>query len=392
MAPTGGGGGKPLRIQAFSDRTSIRDQLREVHENLKSELPLVTRVAVALYDDQTDTLKTFVHSTDADTAPFSHYEAKLAQMPSLHDLARGGCARIIDDLGSWTAASDPLRRLIERAFRSTYTVPFYDQGRFFGFLFFDAKEPGYFSAASIRHLSVYANLLSLLIMNEISRASALRSAILVARKMSHSHNEETGAHLDRMARYAQLIARTIASSSESNEIDDEFVEFVFLYAPLHDVGKIAVPDRILLKPGRLSIDEFEIMKTHVTAGMEIVESIARSFRITAGQHVDLLRNIVRYHHETMDGGGYPSGCRGPQIPLEARIVAVADVFDALTSERCYKQAWTNDAAFQLLRERAGRSFDPLCVDALIGNAEQLQGIQARFRSNNGFHEGYTDEL
>jgi len=134
------------------------------------------------------------------------------------------------------------------------------------------------------------------------------------------------------------------------------------------------------------------MKNHVPAGMEIVESIASGFNVGQGQHVDLLRNIVRYHHEAMDGSGYPSGCRGADIPLEARIVAVADVFDALTTERCYKSPWTNDAAFRLLRERSGRSFDLLCVDALIANADKVATIQAQFDADSGFHEGYSDDL
>lgn len=381
-------------IQTLSGANSIREQLREIHQTLKADLPLVTRVAVATYDEQTDILKTFVHSTDGEV-PFSHYEAKLDQVPSLHDLARSGCARVIDDLAPWNdngaAGSEHVRRLLKTGFRSTYTIPFYDHGTFFGFLFFDAREPGYFSGCTIRHLSVYAHLLSLLIVNEVSRVTALRSAILVARKMSHSHNEETGAHLDRMARYARLIAKSLADQPDE-DIDDEFVEFVFLYAPLHDVGKIAVPDHILLKPGRLTTDEFNIMKNHVHAGMEIVESIASGFHVGSGQHVDLLRNIVRYHHEAVDGSGYPSGCLGPDIPLEARIVAVADVFDALTTQRCYKSAWTNDATFRLLLERSGRSFDPLCVDALIANADKVPAIQARFHSDNGFHEGYMADL
>jgi response regulator RpfG family c-di-GMP phosphodiesterase len=237
---------------------------------------------------------------------------------------------------------------------------------------------------------VYAHLISLLIVNEVSRVSALRSAILVARKMSHTHNEETGAHLDRMARYARLIAKTLADADPN--IDDEFVEFVFLYAPLHDVGKIAVPDHILLKPAKLSPDEFAIMKTHVAAGMEIVESIAEGFHVGSGQHVDVLRNIVRFHHESFDGSGYLSGRRGTDIPLEARIVTVADVFDALTTERCYKSAWTNNAAFSLLDDLAGRRFDYDCVRALIANTDKVCTIQAQFRSNNAFHEAYTDDL
>jgi HD-GYP domain-containing protein (c-di-GMP phosphodiesterase class II) len=271
-------------------------------------------------------------------------------------------------------------------------VPFYDHGRFFGLMFFDSAEPAYFSPTVTRHLALYAHLISLLIINEVSRVSALRSAIDVARKMSHTHNEETGAHLDRMARYARLIAKTLADRSPNDPIDDEFVEFVFLYAPLHDVGKIAVPDRILLKPEKLSDDEFAIMKTHVAAGMGIVESIASGFHVGTGQHVDVLRNIVRYHHESWDGSGYLSGRSRENIPLEARIVTVADVFDALTTDRCYKGAWSNERAIGLMRELTGRRFDPECVNALISNLPEIEAIQAQFRSNSPFHEGYMDDL
>lgn len=208
--------------------------------------------------------------------------------------------------------------------------------------------------------------------------------------MSRTHNEETGTHLDRMARYSRLIAKSLADAGWG--INDEFVEFVFLYAPLHDVGKIAVPDRILLKPGKLSADEYAVMKTHVSAGMDIVESIASGFHVGMGQHVDVLRNIVRFHHEAFDGNGYLSGRKGEDIPLEARIVAVADVFDALTTVRCYKDAWTNEAAFRLLTELAGRQFDPHCVEALTAHADKVPAIQEQFRSDNAFHEGYTAEL
>lgn len=380
-------------IDALSNTVSIQGQLRDIHENLKAELPSITRVAVAIYDAQTDVLKTFVHSTDGE-APFSHYEAKLEEVPSLRNLVECRSGRVIDDLRPWDSASvirsEHVRRLLQTGYRSTYTIPFYDHGVFFGFLFFDSLEPSYFSPCVVRHLSVYAHLISLLIVNEVSRVSALRSAILVARKMSHTHNEETGAHLDRMARYARLIAKTLADADP--DIDDEFVEFVFLYAPLHDVGKIAVPDHILLKPAKLSPDEFAIMKTHVAAGMEIVESIAQGFHVGSGQHVDVLRNIVRFHHEAFDGSGYLSGRRGTDIPLEARIVAVADVFDALTTQRCYKSAWTNDAAFSLLDNLAGRRFDYDCVQALAANIDKVCAIQAQFRSNNAFHEAYTDDL
>jgi HD-GYP domain-containing protein (c-di-GMP phosphodiesterase class II) len=379
-------------IETLSDMGSIQNQLEDIHRNLRTELAGIGRIAVAIYDEQTDILKTFVHSTEGEP-PFSHYEAKLEQVAALRELARSHRPRVIDDMQTRRDyGSAHIQRLLQSGYRSSYTVPFYDHGRFLGFLFFDSQRPGYFSAPTVRHLTLYSHLISLLIINEVSRVSALRSAIEVARKMSHTHNEETGSHLNRMARYARLIAQTLADKGRADEIDDEFVEFVFLYAPLHDVGKIAVPDGILLKPGKLSADEFEIMKTHVAAGMDIVESIASGFHVGAGQHVDVLRNIVRYHHEAYDGTGYLTGRGGKEIPLEARIVTVADVFDALTTRRCYKSAWSNDEAFALMRKLAGRRFDPDCVAALVSNRPKVEAIQRQFQANNVFHEAYTEDL
>lgn len=379
-------------IETMTDTVSIQNQLEDVHRNLKTELCGIGRIAVAIYDAQTDVLKTFVHSTDGEP-PFSHYEAKLQQVPALRELAHSRSSRVIDDMHPLVdSGSAHIHRLVQTGYRSSYTVPFYDHGRFFGFLFFDSRNQAYFSAPVLRHLSLYSHLISLLIINEVSRVSALRSAIEVARKMSHTHSEETGSHLDRMARYARLIAQALADGARADGIDDEFVEFVFLYAPLHDVGKIAVPDNILLKPEKLSADEFEIMKTHVAAGMDIVESIASGFHVGAGQHVQVLRNIVRYHHEAYDGTGYLSGRAGRDIPLEARIVTVADVFDALTTQRCYKSAWPNDDAFALMRGLSRRRFDPDCVAALIANRPKVEIIQQQFRSNNIFHEAYMDDL
>ena len=379
-------------IEAFSETVPIQNQLQEIHQNLKAELAGIGGIAVAIYDEQTDVLRTFVHSSEGEP-PFSHYEARLEQVPSLRELAQSGNFRIIDDLqtreecGGWR-----IHRLLRTGYRSSYTAPFYDHGRLFGFLFFDSREPHYFSEQVIRHLLLYSHLISLLIIHEVSRVSAIRSAIDVARKMSLTHNEETGSHLDRMAHYARMVTQALADRHPAYNISDEFIEFVFLYAPLHDVGKIAVPEHILLKPDKLSAEEFEVMKKHVVAGMEIVESIARGFHVGSGQHVEVLRNIVRYHHEAYDGSGYLSGRSGNEIPLEARIVTVADVFDALTTRRCYKDAWSNDKAFELMDVLAGRRFDPDCVAALCAQRSRVEEIQHQFRPNNILHEAYTEEL
>lgn len=386
---------------AFAEgQTSVQAQIEGVHDQLQAELPGIVRIGVAVYDQRTDILQTFIHSTKGQ-APFAFYEAKLSDVPSLAILARDHSERIVDDLealattaGARSGGPSPhTRRLLEHQYRSSYTKPFYDHGELFGFLFYDSDRRGYFSEGVIRHLSIYSHLISLLIVRGVSSARVVRSAVDIARQWSHLRDEETGAHLDRMSRYARLITRQLAPQRKLN---DEFIEFVFLFAPLHDVGKIAVPDRILLKPGRLTADEFEIMKTHVAKGVEMVDTMARQFDFGSAAHMDIMHNIVCYHHESVDGSGYLAGLKGEEIPLEARIVTVADVFDALTTKRPYKEAWGDDDAFAFIGSLAGKKFDADCVTALIGAKREVVAIRERFSNVEngfgGFHEAYLEEV
>jgi HD-GYP domain-containing protein (c-di-GMP phosphodiesterase class II) len=368
----------------FGEAQTIEEQLRSMHAQLRAELPGVSRIAVAVYDLPSDDLKTFVHSTEG-ASPFTHYIDKLANVPALAELARTRRDRIIGDLADDLWSSSHRRALVEHGFRSSYTTPFYDHGKLVGFVFFDCFEQGYFTPPRMRHVELYAHLVALLVIDSLRRASVLRSAVAVAKHFGHRRDEETGAHLDRMAYYSRLVADALSTTLG---FDDEFIEFVFLFAPLHDIGKIAIPDEILLKRGRLTVDEFTTMKTHVSEGAGMVDAIVDSFGIGASQHVDVLRNIVRFHHEWYDGSGYLQGLAGAAIPVEARIVAVADVFDALTTERPYKSARSNEAAFAYLGAHAGGHFDPLCVEALLGNRAEARRIQRRFRAEAGFHEAY----
>lgn len=378
--------------------TSVQAQLEGVHDQLQAELPGIVRIGVAVYDQRSDILQTFIHSTKGE-APFALYEAKLSEVPSLAILARDRCERIVDDLDALAdkaeahgaAPSQHTRRLLEHRYRSSYTKPFYDHGELFGFLFYDSDRRGYFCEGVIRHLSIYSHLISLLIIRSVSSARVVRSAVDIARQWSHLRDEETGAHLDRMSRYARLIARKLAVSRKLN---DEFIEFVFLFAPLHDIGKIAVPDRILLKAGRLTAEEFEIMKGHVTKGVAMVDTMAKQFAFGGAAHMDIMHNIVCYHHEAVDGSGYLAGLKGEAIPLEARIVTVADVFDALTTKRPYKEAWSDDEAFAFLASLAGKKLDADCVAALAGARREVEAIKEHFRNADngfaGFHEAYLE--
>lgn len=174
----------------------------------------------------------------------------------------------------------------------------------------------------------------------------------------------TSAFLERMSRVAALVAEQLGMGEED-------VRSIELAAPLHDMGKIAIPDAVLMKPGPLDQDEQAIMRRHPKIGYELLIG-SQNRMIQAGALIALR------HHERYDGSGYPDGLRGEQIPIEARIVAVADVFDALISARPYKPAWTCDAALAYLYLQRGRLFDPACVDALLGARERLDQICERY--------------
>ena len=155
-----------------------------------------------------------------------------------------------------------------------------------------------------------------------------------------------------------------------------------LFTSLHDIGKIKVPDRILLKPGKLTSEEFRVMQSHPADGRELIDLLLENYGLNGVGFVDMLRNITNYHHEYVDSSGYPAGLSGDQIPIEARIVTVADVFDALTSKRPYKKAWTNEQAYQKLQEMSGKQFDPQCVDALLNSKVEIEEIQRTFMEND----------
>lgn len=355
----------------------LAERLICLHDEIKGDASLaaLSRIAVALYDESSDLLKTFIHSSDGDS-PLEHVVARLSDMPSLRQLAWTGARRTINDLAlAAQAGQEHAAKLVASGYRSSYTVPIVNKGTFYGFLFFNSGMPNFFVAPVIARLRPYADLIAMVVMRELDTVRMMQAAVKVIRSVSSARDEETGAHLARMARYARLIAAKLA---ERRKLSDEFVEFVFQFAPLHDLGKVAVPDAILLKPGRLTPEEFEVMKTHVARGVQIVDLMMQDFGLRSLPHFEMLRNIVAYHHEALDGSGYPYALSGDAIPLEARIAAVADVFDALTSARPYKAAWTNEEALDLLRSQAGAKFDPDCVAALADNMDMVREIQSRF--------------
>jgi response regulator RpfG family c-di-GMP phosphodiesterase len=210
---------------------------------------------------------------------------------------------------------------------------------------------------------------ALLLADEVAKATVEITArehetLLCLGRAAEHRDPETHEHIMRMSNYSRLIAVRLGLPADECEL-------LLRAAPLHDIGKIGTPDHILLKPGKLTPEEFEIMKQHTVIGERILANSSSPILRAGAQ-------IAVSHHEKFDGSGYPKGLKGRDIPLYGRIVAVADVFDALTSERPYKKAWDLDRACELLRTNSGQHFDPMCIEAFFDVWEDVLAVKERY--------------
>jgi putative two-component system response regulator len=199
-------------------------------------------------------------------------------------------------------------------------------------------------------------------------------AVFTLAKVAESRDQEMGGHLARMRAYSQILAEDLARSEPyAAQIDARFLEDLYRSSPLHDIGKVGIPDSILRKPGPLTADEFAVMQQHAVTGANILDEAVT--RCPGGGFLEMAALIARYHHERFDGKGYPLGLSGRHIPLAARIVAVADVFDALTSVRPYKRAIPVQEAKMIVRGDSGRHFDPVVVEAFLRRFADLVSVR-----------------
>jgi putative two-component system response regulator len=202
-------------------------------------------------------------------------------------------------------------------------------------------------------------------------------AIFALAKLAESRDNDTGAHLERVQYYCRALSQWMATQDKfKSVVDTEYIRLMFQTSPLHDIGKVGIPDAILLKPGRLDPAEFDIMKTHTTIAADTLDAALEKFPGVA--FLKMAKDIAESHHEKVDGTGYPHGLKGNDIPLCGRIVAVADVYDALVSKRVYKDALTHDAARAIIEEGRGKHFDPDVVEAFIAVGDKFLDIRQQF--------------
>ncbi len=354
---------------------TLNRRLSRLHAEVREYFPFVVRIAVALHDPQTGEIKTFLNSPSADS-PLTDYRVPLASAGWLAHVRESRRPRVIEELDPAVLGNQQHSlRIVAAGYKASYTAPIFDGNDFLGFVFFNSSRAHAFTDRITRQLDLFVRIISLTIENALRSVDVLVGGLHLLREISAFRDVETSSHLSRMSYYAERIARRIASRIGR---DDAWVEYVRLFAPLHDIGKIAIPDAILLKPARLSDAESGVMRQHPVKGEEILNTLIGDLALGKMPHIDSLRHIARHHHERWDGRGYPDGLEGPRIPIEARIIKIADVFDALTSPRCYKTAWPLEEAKSFLRRGAGTEFDPDCVELFLQRSEEILGIMSRF--------------
>ncbi|MEL0608960.1 HD-GYP domain-containing protein [Vibrio echinoideorum] len=346
----------------------------------REHYPILSRLSVVLCSENRAS-NYFVSDSLCQEAEHRYIEQELKPESELSRMAESLDTRIIDDLTS-THPTKQVSHLLKLGHQSSYTTPIHYQESNLGFVFINASSIGFFAQQYIQcDIAYLTQVISSLFIQLFERQRHFQSSLAIALNMGHARDPETKEHLIRMGKYSEQLARSLSHSN--NEITHQFIHRIRLYAPFHDIGKYRIPDNVLFSTGSFTKEERAIMNNHTLYGEEMVNDV-----VALSQHssmcmdeIQFIKNIVRHHHERFDGRGLPDGLSQDAIPLEARIVTLADVFDALMSKRAYKHAWSLNDVMAYIEAHTGSMFDPECVSALKQNLDSFMAIRDQYNDD-----------
>ncbi|MCZ4292488.1 HD domain-containing phosphohydrolase [Vibrio sinaloensis] len=356
---------------------SLIPKLDSIYEHVLNSYPQMSRFSVALMGENSVS-NYYVKDTMADVGRYDFEQHELRDNSSLTSIAYTANVRIVSDLRKMLQ-TDRIRELIRLGHRSSYTYPISYQGKTIGFIFVNAKDTGFFTRCDVeRDFAYLAQVVANQFIQLFESQRHFQASLEIALKMGHARDPETKEHLTRMGMYSELLARFLSKSL--SEISHQFIHRIRLYAPFHDIGKYMIPDDILYSDRRFTPEERAVMNNHTIYGEEIIDEVIQlsGTKTVSDAEIQFIKNIVRHHHECFNGKGLPDALRSDSIPLEARIVTLADVFDALLSKRAYKPAWELSEVIEYITFQKGQMFDPMCVDVLLANLDQFMEIRSKY--------------
>jgi HD-GYP domain-containing protein (c-di-GMP phosphodiesterase class II) len=372
-------------IQNMNENYSFNDILKFIYESFSTFIPY-TYIGIALITEDREQLK----------ASYAISSKKLPGLPenvlgktvpiaetSLGRVIETGTPRIINDLEDYNSKrpyKEYNRTILDAGIRASITLPLKFNNKPVGIIFFSSDRKNVYRNEHANFLQTIANSIAIALKNTIFIEDLLYSSILALAKLAESRDEDTGDHLQRMKIYSRTIAQFLFEESKyKNQITHEFIENIEKFSPLHDIGKVGIRDGILLKPAKLTPEEFEDMKYHAVYGGQVLRAADENIIKNGKSLFRLGIEIAEGHHEKWNGTGYPHGISGEGIPLSARIVAVADVFDALTSRRPYKEPFSLEESYNIIMKGSGNHFDPEVIRVFEKNWDRIVELYMGFQ-------------
>lgn len=373
-------------IERINQNSSFTEIVKFIYDSFSAFIPY-TYIGIALITDNGKSLK----------ASYGFSSKKLDGLPdkllgkstsiaetSLGKVIETGEPRIINNLEEYTNGKPYKiynKIILNAGIRASITLPLKFNNKPIGIIFFSSDRENVYTDDHAKFLQTIANSIAIAFQKNIFIDELLYSSILALAKLAESRDEDTGDHLQRMKTYSRSIAQFLYEESKyKNEITSEFINNIEKFSPLHDIGKVGIRDSILLKPAKLTPEEFEDMKHHALYGGQVLRAADENMVKNGKSVFKLGIEIAEGHHEKWNGTGYPYGKSGEEIPLSARIVAVADVFDALTSRRPYKEPFSVQTAYEIILQGSGAHFDPEIVRVFVKNKDRIIKIYNDFNN------------
>jgi HD-GYP domain-containing protein (c-di-GMP phosphodiesterase class II) len=357
-------------LHTSSNAGTIGEAIKYTHREISHQAPEIVRLAFASYDDVRGALKTFAHSTELGN-PLLHYSAPINSQSSLGKSITRQQARVLNDIPSTvTSTSSHSHWLLEQGYQSSLTQPIFDDGQFLGMLFYDATQSYYFDSTTQNELIAHSAPLIDVITHQRRCVNAMTDLGHTLRHTSFEHQNESLDHAYRVSQFAHLIGTELA---QLYQLDDETLDHIVQFAQLHDIGKYSA---LGTSSQSLWLEDWGNhlqLTAQIQHGLNLVNDLARQIHEQQHTCVQLLRDIIQYHHEYLDGSGAPLGLRHADIPVSARIITVANIFDALTSHRYYSESWSlTHALLELEKMVAMGKLDGNCVQALRAQQDAVR--------------------